>query len=156
METIVGVDVFSKAANVGLTTMLGDGGNAKIGPSLELVGGLGPNLVAYTIATTGGGSRGRTQMLVSGGRWTNLDPNLRGTLMLVGGVDGMYWNSSIYPVVGVRTGLEYRTHTPVVRRIGLSMAVLRDLARKADPAEERPSELTVSLTLSAGFQLSLN
>jgi hypothetical protein len=151
----VGVDVFSKSANLGLSTMLGDGGSAKIGPSIELVGGTGRNLVAYTIASAGGPSRGRTQLLVSGGRWTNLEPNLRGTLMLVGGVDGTYWNSSIYPVVGVRTGLEYRTRTPVVRRLVFSMAVLRDLARRETAGEERPGELTVTLTVGAGFHLSL-
>jgi hypothetical protein len=144
---------FGRTANVGFT-VLATNGSVGVGPWFEFQARSGRGVVSFAIGTQGGASAGRAQLLVAGGRSKSLGRLVTATVMAVGGVDALRSYSTLQGVLGARAGVEWTVpKAPLVSSVGFSWTLLKGVTNPSTVTGERPSDLSLTLNLTAGFDL---
>jgi hypothetical protein len=143
---------FRRAVEFGVTTLVSHG-ELLHGPTLHLVGHYGDDLLTYTLSMPGGATRGRTQLLIGGGREFALSPRLRWSALGVAGLDATYDPGTLLPGLGLRLGVQMAAPWRAIRTVSFQMTALADVASSAE-AGRHAGDVSVGFTLVAGVPLS--
>jgi hypothetical protein len=138
----------------GFTALQGTEQDAVIGPFLQLRTSAGSAVFTTSVELPGGMRSGRTLGLLGGGKAFPLAP--RWNVMALGllGFDVDNAALALFPMCGVRGGVEWMKVAPTINVFSLSITAARDFGGRRHQAAEMGT--VWSLTLSAGNEVTVS